>query len=73
MPKVKETCEKFNCTLEPNHDGWHVKKGARGKVIISWLDGEWKGADGAHGTYRYVDDAALERAKQLHPSYQEPA
>lgn len=75
MSKKEETCEKFNCTLEPNHDGWHVKKGARGKIIISWLDGQWKSPDGSHGTYRYLepfvtfdtDDEALERAKSLHP------
>lgn len=54
MGQVRQTCEKYNCTLEPNHDGWHVKKGARGKVIISWLDGQWKSADG-HGTYRYQE------------------
>lgn len=57
MPKVE--CEKLNCNLEAGHverDGsWHVKKGARGKIIISWLDGEWKGTDGSHGTYRYQD------------------
>lgn len=54
MANPAETCEKINCTLPTNHDGWHVKKGARGKVIISWLNGEWKSADG-HGTYRYVE------------------
>ena len=52
-----ETCEKHNCTLEANHDGWHVKKGAKGKIIISWLDGEWKSSDGGTGTYSYVEVA----------------
>ena len=55
---TKETCEKINCTLEPGHEGWHKKQGKHGKVIISWLDGKWKSADG-HGTYRYVDPIEL--------------
>ena len=50
-----ETCEKHNCTLEANHEGWHVKKAARGKIVISWLNGQWKSPDGQHGTYRYQD------------------
>ena len=61
MGQVRPTCEKFNCTLEPNHEGWHVKKGARGKVIISWLDGKWKSADG-HGTYSYIEPRVLQNA-----------
>ena len=55
---TKETCEKINCTLEPGHEGWHVKKTAKGKVIIKWLDGKWESADG-HGTYCYVEKAEV--------------
>lgn len=55
MPTVKATCEKINCSLDPNHDGWHVKKAARGKIVISWLDGEWKTPDGQTGTYSYQE------------------
>lgn len=58
MPKA--TCSKYNCSLEANHDGWHVKKGARGKIIISWLDGQFKTPDGGNGTYHYVDDVPQE-------------
>lgn len=58
MPRIE--CEKHNCNLDKGHDGWHVKKGARGKIIISWLDGEWKGTDGSHGTYRYQEPRSVE-------------
>ena len=44
-----EPCEKLNCNLEAGHDGWHVKKGKHVKIIISWLDGEWKSSDGGTG------------------------
>lgn len=57
MPKVTETCERYNCSLPPNHDGWHVKKAAKGKIVISWLNGEWKTPDGQTGTYRYEEGA----------------
>jgi hypothetical protein len=55
MTVKKEVCEKHNCTLEPGHDGWHVKKVGHGKVVISWLNGHWKMPDGQHGTYRYQE------------------
>jgi hypothetical protein len=43
-------CTQYNCTLG-THTGWHVKKAARGKIIISWLNGKWKTPDGQHGSY----------------------
>jgi hypothetical protein len=50
-----EKCEKYNCSLDQGHDGWHVKKVKNGKVVISWLDGHWKTPDGQEGTYCYVE------------------
>lgn len=52
-------CDKYNCTLPADHDGWHIKKGPRGKIIISWLNGEWKMPDGQTGTYSYVEQAEV--------------
>jgi hypothetical protein len=65
VPKVG-TCEKLNCNLPPHDaDVWHVKKGPKGKIIISWLNGEWKASDGSTGTYRYQDPVPLEADSPL--------